>query len=118
MKAEIKKLHSPDIQDLGIFHPNDENVFSFLLQMIVGRVDKEEEESFDMIVCTPQWIKSNHLKGDVIFGLHYLIVLEYNYESILNTLTQYVANIEGSTWEDIANQLSKIGRWEFENYKI
>jgi hypothetical protein len=117
MKAEIKKLHSPDIDDLKIYHPKNINSFSFLLQMLVGPKGKEGEESFDITVCTPQWLITNLSEEKVIFGRDFLIVFEYDYQAITNKLTKFVENIEGNDWNELTRQLSKIGRWEFEDYK-
>ena len=117
MKAEIKRLHSPDVDDLITYKPNNEKDFGFLLQMMVGPKGQEGEESFDMTVCTPQWLLSNCSDEKIIFGRDYLIVFDYNYQDVFNKLTEFVETIEGNTWDELAQHLSKIGRWEFENYK-
>jgi hypothetical protein len=47
MKAELKRIHNPDIDNLSEYYPNDPENFSFLLQAIVGPLGEDGEESFD-----------------------------------------------------------------------
>lgn len=116
MKAEIKYINSPDIE-LEKFYPDEEDNFGFLLQLIVGPKDQEGEESFDLTVCTPIWLVKNHIQSDIILGRYYLIIFEYNYKRLYSYLKNYIENIEGKTWEEIALKLSKIAYWEFEGYR-
>jgi hypothetical protein len=117
MKAEIKYLHSPDIPELETFQPQINDDFGFLLQMFVGEKGKEGEESFDMMVCTPKWLMSNHSQDEILFGLHYVIVFEYNYRRICEQLTNFVDNINAQSWHEIGEKIGTIGKWEFQDYK-
>ena len=116
MKAEIKYLHSPDVLNLETFTPIIPDSFGFLLQMMVGEKNKEGEESFDIMVCTPKWLIENQKKSDIILGLHYLIIFEYNYSRLYNKLKSIVDNVNGETWADIGSKLGVIGKWEFQDY--
>jgi hypothetical protein len=117
MKAELKSIHSPDIFDLGKFDPNEKDNFGILLQLMVSPKNGKGEESFDIMVCTPQWLIRNYQKSDMIFGRHYLIVFEYDYPKIYDKLKEYIGGIEGDTWNEIALKIGRIGKWEFEDYQ-
>lgn len=117
MKAEIKRLHSPDIYDLSSYKPNRENDFGFLLQVIVGIKGIDSEESFDMIVCTPLWLTKQYSKDDIVFGVDHLIVFEYNYIRIKNKLVEYINSLEEENWEALASKIDRIGKWEFRDYQ-
>lgn len=84
MKAEIKYFHSPDIIDLEKFSPEVPDEFYFLLQIMVEEKDWDGAESFDTIVHTPKWLLNNIEKDQMIYGSHYLIVFEYDFQKILN----------------------------------
>jgi hypothetical protein len=116
MKAEIKKLHSPDIEDLENYKPDAKDDFCFLIQIIAGPEGEDGEESFDVIVCTPKWLLANSKEG-AIDGQHYLITSEYNYEALLAFIKNKIESLESETWQGIAEQFAKFGKWEFENYK-
>lgn len=116
MKAKLKDLHSPDI-DLDSFKPREAGNFMFLLQAFIGPDNKTGDESFDFQVCTPDWLKSNHSKAEVLFGRHLLIVFEYDLPRIRGKISKYCESCVGDTWQDIAEKLSRIGGWEFEDFK-
>ena len=116
MRAELKGFHSPDIFDLENFQPLDKNNFCFYLEISVGAKNELGTDIFGMTVCSPQWLIDNESYKDVVFGRHYLIVFEYNFKRIYNTIKDYIENLEDSKWENLANKIGRIAHWEFEDY--
>lgn len=83
MKAEIKSIYSTEIKEpLTEFIPEKSENFGFLLPMIIGPKGEQGEENFDIMVCTPEWLKENNKDDEIIFGRHHLIVFKYDYQSI------------------------------------
>ena len=115
MKAKLKRLHSPDVNSQN-YWPEDSQNFGFLLQAMIGPEDAEGEESFDIEVCTPAWLKSQYSTTDILSGRHMLIVFDYDLDRIKNYISNHCEICEGTCWEEVANKLSKFGRWEFEDY--
>lgn len=115
MKAKLKRLHSPDV-DLQNYWPEDSRNFSFLLQAMIGPADTEGEESFDIEVCTPEWLRSQYSDSEVLSGHHFLIVFDYNLDQIKNYISHYCERCEADNWEQLANKLNRLGKWEFEDY--
>jgi len=116
MHATVRELHSPDIDNLATYEPPETDKFSFLLQIIVGPSDAPGEEAFDVVVCTPRWLLGSHASNDIVIGRHLLIVFKYDYVRLRDFLTARIAEAEGVTWRDVAQIISRIGRWEFEDY--
>jgi hypothetical protein len=116
MRAQLKRLHSPDVHDLENFAPKPANDFGFLLQLMVGPEGVEGEESFDVMVCTPEWLKRTSKLSDFVIGRHRLIVFEYDHPRLRAFLARRCEKCVGDTWLEIAEQLSRLGRWEFEDY--
>jgi hypothetical protein len=116
MNAEIKDFYSSDIFNLETFQPQKTNEFAFELQIIAGIKGKEGGDSFDIFVCTPQWLIKNYKKEDILFGRHRLIMFQYNYESLLNKINQYIEMLEEDSWDKLAEKINLIGRWEFFDY--
>jgi hypothetical protein len=117
MRAELRRLHSPDVLDLVRYAPKTGEDFGFLLQILVGPSGGEGEESFDIMVCTLGWLKQTHEPSDIVIGRHYLFVFEYDYGRLNGYLEQYCANCSGESWLDVAQQLGRLGKWEFEDYR-
>lgn len=117
MKAEIKSIYSLDIDDLPNYSPADTENFCFSLRIIASPESEEGEESFDIQVCTPKWMLENYRKEEVIIGRHYLIVMEYNYDRILQTISSFCSRCEGATWREVAEKIGRLGYWEFEDYR-
>jgi len=117
MKAEIKYLHSPDVDNLKEYQPQEKDNFGFLLQVMIGPKGEKGEESFDMMVVTPKWLMEKYGPDEVVFGKHYVIVFEYNYDNLYNRLQYTVDGLGEKDWNALALKLARLGHWEFDDYK-
>ena len=117
MIPEIKRFHSPDIDDLDVFTPTEIDNFCFLLQLIASPKGMDGEESFDIIICTPLWLAENIKESEPIIGRHHLIVKYYDYNLIMNMIKEYCTTCIGTNWNECATKLGRIGKWEFEDYQ-
>lgn len=50
------------------------------------------------------------------FWVHMIIVFEYDINSLKNHIEKYCLKFIENDWQSLANKLSKIGKWEFEDY--
>jgi hypothetical protein len=116
MRAELKRLHSPDVTDLHSWVPDDEN-FAILLQIIAGPMGADGEESFDVTLCSIAWLERRLSSERIIAGHQLLIVSEYDYDVLHGYITRYVSSCNGKTWRDVADKLARLGGWEFEDYR-
>lgn len=117
IKPVLKRLHSPDVFDLELFAPADPTCFSFLLQAMFGPEGSEGEESFDILVCTPRWLSAEVERNSIVDGRHHLIVSKFDLVQMRSFLSEYARSCDGKTWREVAAKLSRLGRWEFEDYK-
>jgi hypothetical protein len=117
MRARLKGLSSPDVDDLERWSPDGES-FGFLLQALIGPADGPGEESFDFVVCTPDWFAANQMAGQSIrSGHHTLFVGAYDYRALKAFVERAVHAVEADDWRGIAERLSWLGHWEFANYR-
>lgn len=115
MQAELRQLISPDTPDLERYRPDNE-AFAISVQAIVGPNGAEGEESFDFTICTPEWIRQRY--GDeIIIGLHHLIVPSYDHAKIAAFIEKFVSTCFGDNWTEVARKLTRLGSWEFEDYR-
>ena len=113
---KLIRLHSPDLLDLRTLSPENPENFCILVQAIIGLENESGEESFDFIVCSVKWLHEFLSDKSFVFGRHYLIVSYYNYDIIWDAINTLCQKIPGGSWKEIAEQLGKYGRWEFEDY--
>ena len=115
-RASPAVFHSPDVEDLIEFKPVDTVDFGFLLQVFVGPSDSDGEESFEVLVCTPERL----LKGGqaAATGAHSVLIAAYDWSEIERCIRGVVSEVVGETWREIALQLhDRLGRWEFADYR-
>jgi citrate synthase len=114
--AELKSMHSPDVFDLENYLPENPECFGFLLQTLFGAKDEIGEESFDIMVCTPAWITSRLKENEVFMGRHHLLMKNYNFPALKSYIIEYSRQCPGENWSEVAEKLSRLGHWEFEDY--
>ncbi len=68
------------------------------------------------MVCTPLWLQRVVREQGPVLGRHYVIVEQFSWSAISQFLTRQVEACTGDDWPTVAEKLSRIGRWEFEDY--
>jgi hypothetical protein len=123
MRAEVKALESPGIPDLWDYKPDYSNDydtmnFKFRLEMFIGPVGMESSDLFTVTVCSPSMAKGFVPKKDFLMehyrkkGEHYLVMKQYNYDTLRIFLDDYAARCNGWWWGFIAWKIKKIAKWE------
>ena len=115
MRAELHGFHSPDVDDLAAYRPPS-GMFSVLLQLLVGPAGDVGEESFDLVVCSPDWLTERIAQVGPVEGLHHLVVTDWGWPEISSFCARRVAAIEGTTWREVAESLHQFAAWEFDGY--
>jgi hypothetical protein len=116
MLSQVRNIMSTEIFDLENYRPDDYENFSFLLTVTVGAIGETGGDLFNIDVCTPKWLL-DHQYDDVIIGKGKLIVFRCDMKMILARIRRLFEGCSGKDWNEIAIKLSRIGDWEFEDYK-
>ena len=118
MRAQLKEIYSLHIPEmLKDFQPEERGNFGIPIRLMVGLEGSEQSESFDIFVCTPTWIQGQLCEGGPMWGRHMLIVEEYDFERILQTLSGQISACTGKDWSEVANKIARFAAWEFEDYR-
>lgn len=117
MRADLRRLHSPDVTDLSTFAPVDPSHFGVLVQAMVGPDDSSGEESFQFMYCSPSWLLAEAQQRGPIWGRGYLVGPAYDYRALLRVTTRLVAEADGQDWNSVANRIARPTLWEFEDYR-
>jgi hypothetical protein len=116
MRAELKHLHSPDVDDLRTFKPDDAMNFSIFVQAMIGPEGDDASESFDLTVCTPSWFAERAGRDGPVIGLHHIVVATFDYEALFKAVQSFCSRCEGRNWQEVGPKVARLGRWEFEDY--
>ena len=114
IRAELKRLHSPDVPSLKEFRP--QSPFGILIQAIIGPAGTAHEESFDFIFCTPEWF-ADHMSKSIVPGRHHVFVKRYDYFALESFVRGFCTSCRGESWSTVGEKLGRIGKWEFEDYE-
>jgi hypothetical protein len=86
--------------------------------MIIGPADASGGESFDVTVCTPEWLAMACRQAGSIYNARHHIVVnldEFDQRVLRPWLSARVQEVEGDTWLAIGERLGRLGYWEFED---
>lgn len=117
MRAELRSLHSPDVEDLSSFNPHDAP-FCVFIEAIVGIEGGSGEESFGFSVCNPAWLEYN-VTGARTYDWNRarLVMNSFDIERVETAVRELCARAEAQDWRSVAQVLSRYTLWEFEDYK-
>jgi len=114
MKASLRSIGC-DWLDLSNYQPEQDDCFQFLAHLCIGPVGEEGINHFDVFICTPEWLCKHHWVPELM--RHTLLVRKYDLDEITKTITDYIDQCEGNDWMEIAQKLSRVFAWEFEDYQ-
>lgn len=94
--------------------------FSFLARLMAGPSDAPGEESFDVTVCTPEWLAAASRRvGGIYDARHHVVVNldEFSQRALRDWLAARVHEAEAASWPEVGQRLGELGQWEFEDYR-
>jgi hypothetical protein len=117
MRAQLKSLSlDPDPASLS----GEPVEFALAARLLVGPADGSGEESFDVTVCTPEWLAAACRQAGGIYNpRHHLVVNleDFDKRELHAWLAARVQEVQANTWAEIGERLSRLGYWEFEDYR-
>jgi len=87
------------------------------VEICAGPSDGPGEEVFQLTVCAPAALAEVLAGRPVLVGRHWLFMAEFDAAAVERFLRQAVQNVEGRTWNDVAEKIGRLGQWEFEDYR-
>lgn len=115
MRAAVRSIFlDPDPRTL----PADPAEFTLLASLSVGPSDGPGEESFDVVVCTPEWLARRCAAEGFVDGRHTVITSAETFSEggLRSFLTRRVEQATGENWGEVAQKVAQLGHWEFEDY--
>ena len=116
MRAELKRLDlEPDPATL----PAEAESFSFIARMLIGPRGSSGEESFDVVVCSPEWLAARCREVGLYDARHHLVVNveQFDKRQLRTWLESRVNSVHAQTWTQIGERIGRLGYWESEDYQ-
>ncbi|AHJ95432.1 immunity 8 family protein [Hymenobacter swuensis] len=115
MKAEIRGYSVTENEDLSTYEPEAQQVFGFTLLFEIGIQGQEGSDFFEVEVASPAFLE--RLASHPLFLRHTILATDYNIPAAVALVRKYVEKLEEDSWEKLASKISRVLRWEFEDYK-
>ena len=101
-----------DIERYVPDRPDDDGVW---VRVIAGPANGPGEESFDVLVCTPLWLRRVVAEQGPQDGRYHLILEPMNLSLAAEHLRSRFEAEEAPDWLALAERLARFGHWEFED---
>jgi Immunity protein 8 len=112
----LRRIHSPDIENLSNAAIDSSRPFEVYIQAMFGPEGKDGEESFGFIVCNEAWLSTQSLALSDL-PANYLVIQDFDYNTIVRKLEDIALRCSGDTRAVAAEKLSHFGAWEFDGYR-
>lgn len=86
------------------------------MRALIGPKGEEGEESFDVFVCSPEWLTDELKREPIVSGRSRLIMSAFDCDVVEAYVRKQIAFAAGKTWSEVAAKLSRWSSWEFEDY--
>ncbi|MDF7680568.1 immunity 8 family protein [Enterobacteriaceae bacterium ESL0689] len=113
MKAILKNIDCLH-HELNSYNQELDDI-AITLTLTIGIPDLPGGDNFDVFICTPEWLCKNQWLPELM--RHTLLVRKYDLNEIKKIIADYIDQCEGNDWMEIAQKLSRVFAWEFEDYQ-
>ncbi|SIT54243.1 conserved hypothetical protein [Mesorhizobium prunaredense] len=115
MKAKYQghRILDASSSSLENWDPPDPTDFSVMIDFYACPEGENTADAFTAHVCSPSWFFQSR-KEKVVSGENTIFMHRFDGVELVNFLKERCMATEGDTWEAIAAQLTRLGRWEFD----
>jgi hypothetical protein len=117
MKIIVKNIDIGGPIPFDEFCPEDAGCFGLWITALIGPDCEEGGHLFQILVCTPEWIRKEYLARGAVWGRYMLIVSCFDHEQVRNEIARYLVGCSGKGFWEMAQKIARIGAWEFEDYQ-
>jgi hypothetical protein len=116
IRLRILDFHSPDVESLARWMPDDPSAVYLLVEMSIGEQGARAADLFSVMAATPEGL-SRRARGDsvVISERGLVVVSEFDWPAIRQHLEAIVRRCEADTWVECVLRLQRFFMWEYED---
>jgi hypothetical protein len=109
MRAEVRHFEWPDLEREG-------SAEFTLVVFAAGPIGGEGADLFQVEVCTPAGLTELIRQDGIVSGRHRLFTEHIRPATIEAFIQDRLRRIDGETWGEVAEKISRLGYWELEDY--
>lgn len=119
MKPILKGIYTTGMDDLGSFGPEDPARVATVIRLLIGPDLEQGAEAFDVTICTLKWLEQELEQEGYLMITRRLIVSYWQTDLVKEAVEKILSSpsLISETWREIAQKLSTISHWEFEDYR-
>ena len=118
MKAVIRHYNCSESKDLSTYEEEDAAVFGFTLTFTIGSEGSEGADFFEVFVVSAAYLMQLESARGLSFLRHVILAPDYNIPAVVALVEKYINSLEEDSWEKLAAKISRVLRWEFEDYQV
>lgn len=118
MRANLKSLGSIELPvPLENYRPEDPENFAVTVDLEIGADSGEPgADLFQLLVCSPDWLKQQCGTSDPVWGRHILVLERFDFNKLTDAIQRLLPRMDGANWLELAGKISQYAAWEFEDY--
>ncbi|MGI4738512.1 MAG: Imm8 family immunity protein [Janthinobacterium lividum] len=118
MKAVIRSYSCSESEDLSTYEESYPADFGFTLTFYIGVERSKGEDSFEVFVASAMYLAHRNSAQAPAFLRHTILAPDYNVPYAVALVEEYISSLEENSWEELANKINRVLRWEFEDHKM
>jgi hypothetical protein len=117
VKVEVRNISTNDGQDLEKVMLEDPGDVDVWVTVLAGPADDAGEEAFQLRVRSPASMAKELDRWGPLHERHMVVVASWDPHQIRSFIHRLFTDVEGRDWHEVSNKLSRVGFWEFEDYR-
>lgn len=117
VKAQVRSISTNDgeaLDDVVLEDPDDVDVW---ITVIASPAGEPGEESFQLRVRSPASLAKELYQWGPLHERHMVVVARWDPHQIRSFIDRLFTEVEGRDWNEVGEKLSRVGYWEFEDYR-
>jgi hypothetical protein len=119
MSLMVRSLHSPDVEDLARWVPDDPQDVLLLVELEIGQGRESGADLFQIVVATPRGLDRYRKAkpNPIVFDRGLLVMSAYSRERFRDWLARTVARCDAGNWAESVHLLRRFFSWEYDDYR-
>jgi len=119
MSLTVRSLHSPDVDDLARWVPDDPQDVLLLVELEIGQGPGSGADLFQIVVATPRGLDRYRRvrPNPIVFDRGLLVMSAYSCGRFREWLARTVARCDAGNWAESVQLLRRFFSWQYDDYR-